>query len=194
MKKIRKTLIVVISPYLTFFFISIFLIGGMFLAVEELWTEFTSSIGIEEINSSNDSGSFIWPLPGFNNISSYYGNRFHPIKKVNSFHDGIDIPAPQDTVVISPSDGIVSKVYNSSTVGKTVEIQSNEYKFVFHHLNSIFVNQSQNVIKGQEIGGVGTKGTLSTGNHLHFTVYKDNKKINPLEIVNFNINFKTDSD
>lgn len=154
------------------------------MAVEELWEEFTSNTGIDEITSS--SNGLIWPLPGFNYISSFFGNRIHPIKHTNSFHDGIDIPAPQDTKIISPANGIVSSIYNSESVGNTVEIESGEFKFVFHHLNFTSVEQGSSIKKGEQIGGVGTTGTLSTGNHLHFTVYKNNTKINPLEIINFN--------
>lgn len=154
------------------------------MAVEELWEEFTSESGIEEITTS--SNGLIWPLPGFNYISSYFGNRVHPIKHTISFHDGIDIPAPKDTKVVSPANGKVSNVYNSETVGNTVEIECEGFKFVFHHLNFTSVEPGNPIKKGEQIGGVGTTGTLSTGNHLHFTVYKNNTKVNPLEIINFN--------
>ena len=107
-----------------------------------------------------------------------------------SFHDGIDIPAPSNTAIISPSNGVVSKTYNSQTVGNTVEITSGEYKFVFHHMNFFSVEQGQEVKKGEQVGGVGSTGTLSTGPHLHFTVYKNGTLINPLEIVNFNDTFE----
>ena len=53
-------------------------------------------------------------------------------------------------------------------------------------MNYIAVTQGNLISKGEEIGGVGTTGTLSTGNHLHFTVYKNNSRVNPLEIYNFN--------
>ena len=162
------------------------------MGVEELWEEFTSNIGIKDVNSS--SKGYLWPLPGYREISSNFGNRFHPIKKVNSFHDGIDIPAPQGTSILSPGSGIVKNVYNSSSLGNTVEIESGDYKFVFHHLFSVNVKLNDYVQKGQVIGGVGSTGTLSTGNHLHFTVYEKGKLINPLNIINFNDTFNNDEE
>jgi len=183
-KSIKKTIMLMISPYITFLFIIVFLVVGLFMGVEELWEEFTSQNGIKEITYS--SKGFVWPLPGYRDISSDFGNRFHPIKKVESFHDGIDIPAPQGTEVVSPSDGIVTSVYDSSSVGKSIEIESDNYKFVFHHLYTINVKENDKVKKGQVIGGVGSTGTLSTGNHLHFTVYEEDELINPLNLVNFN--------
>ena len=182
--KLKKNVVTFLAPYLIFLLIIFLLLSVLFMGVEVLWEQFTSPDGIEEITISSDG--LIWPLPGYNRISSYYGLRFHPVKKVYSFHDGIDIPAPQDTIIISPSSGVVTKVYNSSSVGKTVEIENTEYRFVFHHLNYITVTQGATISKGEKIGGVGTTGTLSTGNHLHFTVYKNNNRVNPLEIYNFN--------
>ena len=183
-KKAKKTIMVFIAPYLIFFFIMFFVISALFLGVEELWEEFTSTEGLDEITAS--SNGFVWPVPGYSYISSDYGNRIHPITHKLSFHNGIDIPAPQDTKVVSPVNGTITSVYDSKTVGQTVEIECNEYRFVFHHLNFISAVQGNSIKKGEQLGGVGTTGTLSTGNHLHFTVYKNNKTINPLEIVNFN--------
>lgn len=182
---LKKTVITFVSPYITYFIIVFFIISILFFGVEEFWVEYTSNEGIADITINNNG--YLWPVPGYSYISSYYGNRIHPITKKVSFHDGIDIPAPQDTKVISPANAIVSKVYISETVGKSVEIESNEYRFVFYHLNSISVVVGQMIKKGNSIGGVGTTGTLSTGNHLHFTVYKNNEKINPLDIIDFNI-------
>ena len=191
-KKIKKTAFAMLSPYITFLLIAILLIGGLFMGVEELWEEFTSKMGIKEVNSS--SKGFSWPLPGYSDISSDFGERIHPIKKTSSFHDGIDLPAPEGTDIVSPTNGTVTNVYNSQTLGNTVEIESGDYKFVFHHMISVNVQKDDNVQKGEVIGGVGSTGTLSTGNHLHFTVYEKGKLINPLNIINFNDNYNEDEE
>ena len=183
--KLKKTVVTFLAPYLIFLLIIFLLLSVLFMGVEVLWEQFTSPDGIEEITISSDG--LIWPLPGYNRISSYYGLRFHPVKKVYSFHDGIDIPAPQDTKVFSSANGKVITTKESKTLGKTVEIESGEYKFVYYHLNFISVQEGTLINKGGLVGGVGTTGTLSTGNHLHFTVYRKNKKIDPLEIINLNI-------
>ena len=54
---------------------------------------------------------------------------------------------------------------------------------------SVSVNIDEIIQKGQVIGGVGSTGTLSTGNHLHFSVYDKNNLVNPLSIINFNDTF-----
>lgn len=54
------------------------------------------------------NGTFIWPLPGYNYISSYFGTRTSPTIGASNYHSGIDIPAPAGTSILSICDGIVS--------------------------------------------------------------------------------------
>ncbi len=72
------------------------------------------------------------------------------------------MPAPQDTKVLSPVTGTVVNTYFSNTVGNTVEIEKNNYKFVFHHLNYISAKKGKEIKQGDVLGGVGTTGTYST--------------------------------
>ena len=81
---------------------------------------------------------------------------------------------------------MVTDTYFSESLGNTVKIDDGNFVFVFYHLNFYSIQENTEIQKGIQIGGVGTTGTLSTGNHLHFTVYKDGQTINPLSIVNFN--------
>ena len=41
--------------------------------------------------SGKYSGSMTWPVPGFNNVTSSFGWRVHPIFKTRKLHTGIDI-------------------------------------------------------------------------------------------------------
>lgn len=180
MKKIKKTMKIIIAPYIAFIIFACLTIIVLFVSIDVFFTDYTTD------NEYANVGGYIWPLPGYSRISSNYGSRIHPIKHTISFHDGIDIPAPQNTPVVSPSNGIVIATYFSDKLGNTVKIDNGEYIFVFYHLNFYSVQENMNIEKGMQIGGVGTTGTLSTGNHLHFTVYKDGQTINPLSIVDFN--------
>jgi len=53
---------------------------------------------------------------------------------------------------------------------------------MYGHMNSIKVRRGQILNQGSIIGTVGNTGR-STGPHVHFSVYKDGKLINPLTVL-----------
>lgn len=121
-----------------------------------------------------------WPLEDYRYISSGYGYRTHPITKRLSFHNGIDIPAPKNTSVLASDDGIVTFSGYKSGYGNVIEIKHfDNKKTLYAHNNSIVVNAGEVVKKGQVIAKVGSTGD-STGNHVHFEVKINDKRINPL--------------
>ena len=123
-------------------------------------------------------GRFIWPVVG--EISSPFGSRMHPIFKVQSFHTGLDIGAPQGRPVFAASDGIVLYSGTWGGYGKTIVVDHGAgYTSIYGHLSNYYVKRATKVKKGQLIGLVGSTG-LSTGPHLHFEVRVNGKEVNPL--------------
>ena len=133
---------------------------------------------LENSNATYIKGK--WPLETYRYISSGYGYRTHPITKRLSFHNGIDIPAPKNTSVLASDDGIVTFSGYKSGYGNVVEIKHfDNKKTLYAHNNSIVVNVGEVVKRGQVIAKVGSTGD-STGNHVHFEVKINDKRINPL--------------
>ena len=66
------------------------------------------------INSNNQVPSyisqdkFVWPIPGYTTISSYFGKRNSPTAGASTYHSGLDIPAPEGTYLYAIDDGYVS--------------------------------------------------------------------------------------
>lgn len=117
----------------------------------------------------------------YSRISSRFSlNRMHPILKVRRPHYGVDYAAPIGTSVKATLKGKVIFAGNKQGYGRVVEIaHSNGLKTLYAHLSAINVKRGQQVKTGQLIGKVGSSG-LSTGPHLHFGLYKNNRPINPL--------------
>lgn len=138
-------------------------------------------------NAKEIEGYFLkMPLSHYKRISSKFTRkRWHPILKRYRAHLGIDYAANVGTPVKSAGNGRVNFVGRKGGYGKTIEVtHSDGYKTLYAHLNGYKkgIRKGKKVSRGQIIGYVGNTG-LSTGPHLHFGLYKNNRAINPNKVV-----------
>ncbi|MEO0899132.1 MAG: M23 family metallopeptidase [Bacteroidota bacterium] len=123
----------------------------------------------------------IKPVPG--RVISGFGMRMHPIKNFRRMHWGLDMQATTGTPVHAAGDGVIklAKVSRGG-YGKQVEIKHGEFGYVtkYAHLSKIIVKKGEKVERGQIIGYSGNTG-LSKGPHLHYEIFKDEKRINPID-------------
>ncbi|WP_291953080.1 peptidoglycan DD-metalloendopeptidase family protein [Campylobacter sp.] len=110
--------------------------------------------------------------------------RYHPILKKYRVHLGIDYAAPTGTPVKSAGDGVISFIGTKGGYGKVIQIKhTSGYMTLYAHLSRFAkIKRNQKVKQGQVIAYVGSTG-MSTGPHLHFGLYLNNKAINPETIV-----------
>ncbi|RKE98221.1 M23 family metallopeptidase [Ichthyenterobacterium magnum] len=114
-------------------------------------------------------------------MASGYGYRTDPFTKVRKFHFGMDFTAPRGTPVYASGDGIVKRADNSATgYGKHIRIDHGYgYMSLYAHLNKYKVRANQKVKRGDLIGYVGSTGR-SEAPHLHYEIFKDGERINPI--------------
>ncbi|WP_040236107.1 peptidoglycan DD-metalloendopeptidase family protein, partial [Borrelia crocidurae] len=124
--------------------------------------------------------TFLFPTRGI--ITSGYGYRPDPFTKTISFHNGIDIANVANTPVVATKEGIVVTAgFSVGGYGKYIVIaHNNGFQTLYAHLGSFAVKVGDRVSRGQMIGRMGSTG-YSTGNHLHFTIFKDGKTSNPMK-------------
>ena len=119
----------------------------------------------------------------FSRISSGFTyKRKHPVYKTVRPHTGVDYAAPLGTPVMSIGNGVVIQKGYKGGGGNTVKIKHNStYSTAYLHLSKYGkgLKVGSRVEQGQVIGYVGSTGA-STGAHLDFRVWKNNKPINPL--------------
>lgn len=124
-------------------------------------------------------------IPVGNPITNYeanslFGMREDPFTGQMRPHRGIDYAAPSGTPVITPSNGQVVFSGPRGAYGNFVEVDhGNGLKSRYAHLSKIHVQKKDIVSKGALLGEVGTTGR-STGNHLHYEVIVNNKRIDPI--------------
>lgn len=138
---------------------------------------------------AEDKEKFLEAIPAIqpvNNVSltrvaSGYGFRTDPFTKVRKFHFGMDFTAPRGTPVYATGDGIVKRADNSATgYGKHIRIDHGfGYVSLYAHLFKYNVRVNQRVKRGDLIGFVGSTGR-SEAPHLHYEVFKDGIRINPI--------------
>ncbi|OUW77603.1 MAG: peptidase M23 [Flavobacteriaceae bacterium TMED212] len=121
-------------------------------------------------------------------IASGFGYRRDPFTKKRRFHQGMDFTAPRGTPVYASGNGVVGRADNrASGYGKHVRIDHGfGYVSLYAHLNKYNVKRRQKVKRGDIIGYVGSTGR-SVGPHLHYEIFKDGKRVNPLNYYSGNL-------
>lgn len=121
-------------------------------------------------------------------MASGFGYRTDPFTKKRRFHQGMDFTAPRGTPVYATGDGIVGRADNRAAgYGKHVRIEHGfGYVSLYAHLNKYNVKRRQKVERGDIIGYVGSTGR-SVGPHLHYEIFKDGKRVNPLNYYSGNL-------
>ena len=114
-------------------------------------------------------------------FTSGYGVRSDPFRGAAAMHAGIDLAGPVGTPIYATADGLVSDAgYNSGGYGNLVKIDHGRgIETRYGHLSSIMVSPGQRIVRGQQIGRMGSTGR-STGSHLHYEVRIDGRAVNPI--------------
>ncbi|CEP81445.1 M23 family metallopeptidase [Paraclostridium sordellii] len=137
-----------------------------------------------KVNIGENISYGIWPVNGFNEISSPFGYRIHPITKEKKLHKGIDIPANYGVDILSTDYGVVTFSGVKNGYGNVVYIEHFDGKVsIYGHNSENIVKEGDIVEKGQPIAKIGSTG-ISTGNHVHFELSVNGELKNPLELVN----------
>jgi murein DD-endopeptidase MepM/ murein hydrolase activator NlpD len=122
---------------------------------------------------------FVWPVAG--RISSRFGQRNSPLTGVEKFHNGVDIAAKMNTPISAAMAGRIASVGFNTVYGRYVIIKhvGTGFQTMYAHLDKTSVSRDQNVAQGQKIGESGNTG-MTTGPHLHFSIFKNNEPVDPL--------------
>jgi murein DD-endopeptidase MepM/ murein hydrolase activator NlpD len=119
-----------------------------------------------------------WPVQG--TVSSGFGPREHPVSHEVARHTGVDIRTPAGSVVKATAAGIVSFSGWTSGSGYIVVLEHGHgFSTAYAHNRENIVSIGQEVSKGEKIALSGSSG-VSTGPHLHYEIWKDEKQVDPI--------------
>ncbi len=122
--------------------------------------------------------SFVYPLMG-SEISSAFGVRRHPVRKMRRHHAGVDLAAPKGAPIRTVRSGVVVFADPYQGYGNLIVVQ-HEKGVTSHygHCDTIVVKPGAHVKAGQVLGTVGTTGVV-TGPHLHLELRINGVPQNP---------------
>lgn len=148
--------------------------------IKEIEVKVPDYVNTEKKKTQKENISYDHPLKNSKfRLSSPFGFRIHPIYKTKRFHSGTDYAASKGIPIYSISDGTVIRAGVTRGYGNYIVIEhGNGLKSAYAHMSTMNVKNGDKVKKGDKIGGVGMTGS-ATGNHLHFEVIRNNKKVNP---------------
>lgn len=116
-------------------------------------------------------------------MSSRYGYRTDPFTGRRTWHNGLDFAGKNGSDVVSVAAGVVTWAEDRYGYGQLVEINhGNGYKTRYGHNSELKVKLGDVVKKGQIIALMGSSGR-STGPHVHFEVYKNNRPVDPASYI-----------
>ncbi|MDR2499720.1 MAG: peptidoglycan DD-metalloendopeptidase family protein [Treponema sp.] len=122
---------------------------------------------------------FVYPVRG--RLTSGFGWRSDPISRNQRYHAAVDIAAPRGAPIKAVMDGKVATVGYNATFGNfIILVHSGGFQSMYAHMSKTSVSKGAYAAQGTKIGEVGSTG-YSTGNHLHFSLYKNGRAVNPLE-------------
>lgn len=112
-----------------------------------------------------------------------YGYRRNPVTGHPHFHKGVDHTAPYGTPVYASGDGVVSFANyrpNGYGIHVILDHEVDGLGSLYAHLQTVTVKEGDHVVRGQQIGTVGSTG-LSLGPHLHYEVHINGQHVSPID-------------
>ncbi|MDO4530340.1 MAG: M23 family metallopeptidase [Bacillota bacterium] len=114
-------------------------------------------------------------------ITSFWGERENPVTGKWELHNGLDIAAAEGTEVLAVKSGVVTEVRTSATYGKLLQYETEDgYTVMYAHLSKVLVKKGEQIRQGQVVARSGNTG-LSTGPHLHYSVWRNGELLDPLQ-------------
>ena len=124
---------------------------------------------------SKDAIPDIWPVTGI--ISQKFNTGAGA--NTDARHEGIDIIAEGNALVLAAARGIVIQSGQDRDLGRFVKVDHDRgVQTIYGHLSRSFVNAGDHVDKGTTLGAVGNTGN-SFGPHLHYEIWVKGHSIDP---------------
>src|SRR3989338_581266 len=155
------------------------------MLIEKIEQEMLENFNAEE---AADFLELDWPVSPGKGLTAFFNDSGY-VAAFGVDHYALDIRANSGTTIFSPADGVVQNVVFDPTSTKYAYILIAHRKGVmtlYGHISATAVSVGDYVTRGQAIGFTGGSpksigaGVRTTGPHLHFEVWQDGVRTDPL--------------
>ena len=117
-------------------------------------------------------------------VTSQFGSRINPVLQTYEvMHNGIDLAAAIGTPARAVADAVITEIGESPTYGLFVKYKTADgFEVMYAHLSEAPVAVGGHVPRGETVALTGNSG-MTTGPHLHYTVWKDGALLDPLGLL-----------
>lgn len=129
-----------------------------------------------------------WPIAPTPGLTAYFEDDGY-IAAFGVQHHALDIRANQGSLIFAPAEGIVKEVVfdpNSTKYAYISVMHDKGVMTLYGHVSEVSVRIGDPVLRGQVLGKTGAMpgtpgaGVRTTGPHLHFEVWQDGVRVDPL--------------
>ena len=148
-------------------------------------TDLTQETLITPVQEGVEIVRYFYEIDGENNDKAldYFEGVYRQSK-------GIDYGSSEAFDVVAALSGTVSEVKKDAILGVCVTIEcENGIELIYQSLANVGLDEGQSIAQGNLIGESGHNiYEADLGNHVHFTIEKDGKAVNPLDYLNKKVN------
>jgi len=130
---------------------------------------------------AENKGKLPFPLKGNYKIVGYFGVHQHKeLSKIVTNNNGIDIETTLGNEAAVVFDGVVSRVFKLPGYNNSIIIRHGNYLTLYSNLEQVYVKQGDTVKTGQAVGKIYTDKDKGNSTLLHFEIWKEDTKLDPL--------------
>ena len=136
-------------------------------------------------NFSNNRGKLPFPLKGNYKIVKRFGlNKDKDIANIEITSNGIEIETSTGNEARAVFDGVVSQIFTLPGYNNSIIIRHGNYLTLYSYIESVYVKSGDKIKTGQAIGRIYTNTDRGNSTVLHFELWKEQQKLDPLPWLN----------
>jgi len=130
---------------------------------------------------ADNKGKLPFPLKGTYKIVGFFGvHQYKELSKTVFNNNGINIETTSGNEACAVFNGVVSRVFILPGYNNSIIIRHGNYLTLYANLEQVYVKQGDTVKTGQAIGKIYTDKEEGNSTLLHFEIWKEHTKLDPL--------------